>query len=186
MSPTPYEFTPEDHDLPEGDKLERLSGLIHRFLELERELVTLGQQSETARKEAQRVSEIDLPELLAEVGLSELTNDEGYVVELKEAVRVSTTGKHREAIFAWLGASGHGDVIKEEVVVSFAAGEGALAEELMGHDLVSPRGTRKRSVNPQTFAALVRELLADGIEVPIGELGIFIQKWAKVTAPKGS
>jgi len=74
------------------------------------------------------------------------------------------------------------DVIKDEVTAAFGKGAASLAEEAVKL-LIDSGATavdRKRYVNPQTFAALLRELLAAGEEVPLDELGAFMQRRAKL------
>lgn len=167
------------------DALKRLSDLAHRQLELEREIGRLEYQIKELGKHHRKISEEDIPSLLDETGLSEIRLSDGTKVLVKEDLRVSTTGKHRDAINRWLEETGHDDVIKDEVVAQFGKGEGERAAMLMRAAAeFTDATTRKRYVNPQTFSALLRELMAAGEEVPLEELGAYIQRRSKLESPK--
>lgn len=167
------------------DALTRLGELARRQIELEDEIEALETELKAKKAACREVSEDSIPSLLDDTGLSEVRLSDGTRVEVRENLRVSTTGKYREPIHAWLAENGHDDIIKDEVVARFARGEGEAAERLIAAaGELTDAVDRKRSVAPQTFAALLRELLEDGITVPLEELGVYVQRRTKLERQK--
>jgi len=160
------------------DLLRRLAQLVGRQLDLEGSIEDKEKQLKELREQHRRLSEEDIPAILDETGLSELRLADGTRVRVTETLRVSTSGKWREPINAWLERTGHDDIIKDEVVASFGKGMGDEAQRVI--DEIRALGIegveRKRFVAPPTFAALVRELSEAGQDVPLDELGIYVQR----------
>ena len=167
------------------DMLERLSGLAHLQMELEDELADLAVVVKEKTAKLNELSEVDIPSILDETGLSEIRLADGTKVIVKETLRVTTAGKYREVIQAWLVREGHDDIIKDTVTAQFSKGEGEKAEKLL---VAAAKYTevvdRKRTVAPGTFGALLRELLEDGVTVPLDELGAHFQCKTKLDRPR--
>ena len=73
--------------------------------------------------------------------------------------------KNREAAYSWLRSNGLGDIIKNEVSVSFGRNEDNKAADYA--NLAKSRGfepTQKLKVEPMTLKALVRERIESGKE----------------------
>ena len=63
----------------------------------------------------------DLPELLSNAGMSELTLEDGTKFKVQEILNatVPKDEAQRKALFAWLADNGGGDIIKTDVTVPF-------------------------------------------------------------------
>jgi seryl-tRNA synthetase len=170
-----------DESLPE-DALARLAALCERQRELESGIGALEMELKEKAAALKKVSEEDVPALFDELGVKEIRLSDGTRVEVKEDVRVSTTGKNRDPINLWLDKNGHGDLIKDVVSASFGKGEtrdaGELAAELRERGLSVDR---QRAVNAGSYAALLRELKAAGDDVPWDKIGAYWQRWTKLT-----
>lgn len=180
----PVDFDGMTEELPE-DALSRLAELARQQIELEDQIADLAAQMKEKGAELRRVSEDLIPSLLDDTGLSEVRLANGAKIVVRDNLRVSTTGKYRSAINAWLEKNGYADIIKDEVTVAFGRGQGSLAGRLIAWvaaEMDLP-ANRKRYVNPQTFGALLRELMESGAEVPLEELGAFAQRIAKIERP---
>ena len=155
--------------------LGRVAPLAAQQLRLESKVAEAEQSLKDRKKALAEIAERELPDLMVELGLTDFTTADGLRVTVKDVLSAWTTGKYRDAIFAWLHATDNDSLISHEVVAKFGRGEADAAEQaesearLLGGDVVL---TDK--VNPQTFKALVRQLLADGEEVPIDEIGVSI------------
>lgn len=165
------------------DQLTRLGRLAARQRDAEAELAQLAEKAKTIGAEVRRISEVDIPAVLDETGLSEVRLADGTKVSLSEDLRVTTTGKYRDAINRWLEREGHADLIRNEVTASFGPDRAAQADALFA--FISERELteevdRKRFVNPQSFAALIRELRTAGEDVPLSELGVMVQRRARL------
>jgi len=163
------------------DQLTRLGKLANYQVSLEQTIASLEAQLKDIQEKYRRVSEIDIPGVLDETGLSEVRLADGTKIVIREDLRVSTSGKNRDVINNWLISRGHDDLIRDEVTAAFGKGHSDVAEKAL--EMLRGLTTsvdRKRYVNPQTFAALIRELLAGGEDVPLDQLGVFVQRRAKL------
>ena len=81
---------------------------------------------------------------------------------------------NKEAAFNWLRNNGLGDIIKNEISVSFGRNEDNKAADYA--ELAKGQGfqpTQKMKVEPMTLKALVRERIEAGKEMPTEIFGIF-------------
>lgn len=131
--------------------------------EVERLKDELAEEKECVR----RVAEEDLPEAMAEAGISELKLSNGRPLKLEDDCKAAITAKTHEQAMAWLQANGHGGLIKTEVVARFERGAHEEATELSDeiaqkHDEVE----MKETVNAATLKAFVKEQMRDGQPIP--------------------
>jgi len=180
-SPAAVDFESMVGDAPTEDTLERLSGMAHLQMELEDQLAELSLIVKEKTAKLTELSESLIPSVLDETGLSEIRLADGTKVIVKETLRVTTAGKYRDVIQAWLVEKGHDDIIKDTVTAQFSKGEGERAAALVAAAAEFTQVVdRKRTVAPGTFGALLRELLEDGVEVPLDEFGAFFQRQTKL------
>jgi hypothetical protein len=100
---------------------------------------------------------------------------DGSSVDVKPNYSATITVANREAAFNWLRNNGLGDIIKNEISVSFGRNEdnkaADYAELAKGHGF---EPTQKLKVEPMTLKALVRERLEAGKEMPTEIFNIFV------------
>jgi len=83
--------------------------------------------------------------------------------------------KNRETAYNWLRSNGLGDIIKNEITVSFGRNEDNKAAEYA--NLAKGQGyqpTQKLKVEPMTLKALVRERIEAGKEMPTDIFNVFV------------
>ena len=176
-----------------NSKLGRLIRLAQKQRDLEKELDALEDQRKAKVKDLERIaggyqSEGELPMAMQEMELTSFEMDDGSVVSIDEELKppsMAANSKNREPLLKWLKDNKHGDAIKAATTVSFSHDDPrkALVEEALSK--IGVPFDYFETMHPQTLAALLRELLEAGEEVPTDDLGIFIYKRAKVKAPKG-
>jgi hypothetical protein len=103
---------------------------------------------------ARDISERVIPELLAEQGLSSLKLADGSSVTVKREYRCTLPKDDfkREEAYKWLRENGLGDIIKNNVSVTFGRGEDDKAQQLL--DLAASNGfepNQKSDVAWNTF-----------------------------------
>ena len=150
-----------------ADQIELLEGLNKRIEINETNLNDL-------KKEHDRLSGEVIPTMMAEMGLAHLKLMDGSTVDVKPHYSASITIANREAAFNWLRENGLGDIIKNEISVSFGRNEDNKAADYAA--LAEERGfqpTQKLKVEPMTLKALVRERLEAGKEMPTEIFGVF-------------
>ena len=86
---------------------------------------------------------------------------------------------------AWLEGNGHAAIVKREVKVALGKVSqeevNSISSTLVGMGLAP---AFKLDVHPQTFGALIRELLQKGENVPLSDMGAEVTKFAEVKPTK--
>ena len=124
---------------------------------------------------------------MTELGMSSTTMVDGSKVDVVENIYVSIPkdpDKSR-ACYEWLENNGLGDIIKNQVGMSFGKGENQEAKLL--EDTIKNLGfipEVKVSVHPSTLKATVRQLIKDGKTVPDNMFSLFIGQKTKITKKK--
>lgn len=146
----------------------------------EEEIVQLEDQLKEKKEAARKLSEEDIPQFLAEKGLSSITLDNGTEVKITEEVRPGVKVANRPYVYSWLRDNGYGDLIKSNVSVSFGMGEDSQAIKLKAaiQDL-GMVGSEKEDVHYQTMKAFVTEQHKKGVSLP-DEFGVYVANKTKL------
>ena len=150
-----------------ADQVQRLEGVLRRIELSENSLKDL-------KKEHQRISGEVIPTMMSEMGLSELKLQDGSHLKVSTSYRATITEANKEAAFNWLRNNGLGDIIKNEISVSFGRNEDNKAANYA--ELAKGQGfqpTQKMKVEPMTLKALVRERIEAGKEMPTEIFGVY-------------
>ena len=150
-----------------ADQVERLEGLLHRIELSENNLKDL-------KKAYQHISGEVIPTMMSEMGLAELKLHDGSHLKVSTSYRATITEANKEAAFNWLRENGLGDIIKNEISVSFGRNEDNKAADYA--ELAKGQGfqpTQKMKVEPMTLKALVRERIEAGKDMPTEIFGVF-------------
>ena len=105
--------------------------------------------------------------MMTEMNISTLKLADGSAVEVKPVYSASIPIAKKEEAFKWLRDNDLGDLIKNEVTVSFGRNEDnkaatyAVLAQGQGYQPV-----QKLKVEPMTLKALVRERIESGREIP--------------------
>ena len=135
-----------------------------------------------SKKELEVVSAEIIPTMLSEMGLSSLKLADGSSVDVKPFYSATITVQNRDKAFNWLRINGLGDIIKNEISVSFGRNEDNKAAEYA--NLAKGQGfqpTQKLKVEPMTLKALVRERIEAGKEMPTDIFNVFVGNRTKIT-----
>lgn len=168
------------------NNVKRISKLAGQQLNLEDAIHEQTQKLKSMQEDLMELSMVKLPMLMEECGVTAFKLADGSSVEIKESIKASIAAKNKTQAFVWLRDNGYGDIIKNEVVVSFGKGEEERANEFVktvaqdDHVFV-----RKESVHSQTLGAFVREQLNTGKDLPMDLLGVFRLHQAQIKKSKG-
>jgi hypothetical protein len=176
-------MTTED-SFASDESLKVVADLATRQINLEREVEDLENRLKEKQEALKQVQEKDLPEALAECGLSEIKLVDGSKVTVKPYYQANPPKEKYDEAMNWLRDNGHGDLIKNDVTVSFGKGEDDRAVDFKR--FLTDNGTSyvdKTGVHPMTFKAFVREQVETGQNLPFDLLGIYIGQ--KATIKKG-
>ena len=125
-----------------------------------------------------------IPELLAEQGLTSLKLADGSSVSVKKEYRCTLPkdDSKREQCYKWLRDNQLGDIIKNNVSVTFGRGEDDKAQQLL--DLAVANGfepSQKSDVSWNTLTALFRERIESGLDMPSDVFSTWIKDKTKIT-----
>ena len=145
----------------------KLSDQVLKLQGLENEIKQDEEALKNKKKSAAMLSEEIIPTMMTEMSLSSIKLADGSAVEVKPVYGASIPVSKREEAFKWLRDNGLGDLIKNEVTVSFGRNEDnkaanyAVLAQGQGYQPV-----QKLKVEPMTLKALVRERIESGREIP--------------------
>ena len=151
-----------------ADQVERLEAM-QKQLEIQEEAI------KEKKKQIQHISGEVIPTMMSEMGLAELKLHDGSHLKVSTSYRATITEANKVAAFNWLRKNGLGDIIKNEISVSFGRNEDNKAADYA--ELARGQGfqpTQKLKVEPMTLKALVRERLEAGKEMPTELFNIFV------------
>ena len=155
--------------------INKLADKIQEMQAIQSAIESDEQQLKQKKKHLENLSGEVIPTMLSEMGLSFLKLADGSSVEVKTNYSATITQAKKEQAFNWLRQNGLGDIIKNEIVVSFGRSEddkaAAYAELAKGQ---GHQPTQKLKVEPMTLKALVRERLEGGKEMPTELFNIFV------------
>ena len=157
------------------DNIQSLADQVEHLEQLQRSRENQEENLKDLKKKLEHVSGEVIPTMMSEMGLSHLKLMDGSSVDVKPHYSATITVANREAAFNWLRNNGLGDIIKNEISVSFGRNEDTRAADYA--DLAKSHGfepTQKLKVEPMTLKALVRERLEAGKEMPTEIFNIFV------------
>ena len=155
--------------------------------EKEDEIAELEDKLKAKKAEADDIGSRVIPELLSEQGLSEIKLADGSKVSVKKEFRATLPKDDltREAAYQWLRDQNLGDIIKNNVSVSFGKGEDNKANQLM--DLAVANGftpQQKSDVAWNTLTALYEERVKAGLDMPSDVFHLWIKDKTKISRKK--
>ena len=167
--------------------LESVAELLREQLRLESAIESAEEQLKGYKEHLRKLSGEVIPGKMAELGMTSTTMYDGSKVDVVEDIYVSIPKDPQKssACYEWLEDNGLGDIIKNNVGMSFGKGEGKEAKLL--ENTIKDLGfipEVKVSVHPSTLKATVRQLVKDGKSVPDNIFSLFIGQKTKITKKK--
>ena len=171
-------------DLLDNIEVNTIAAECIKLKRKEDEISDLEEQLKKKKEEADFISSSVIPELLAEQGLSEIKLADGSKVSVKKEFRatIPKDDVRRESCLQWLRDQGLGDIIKNNVTVSFGKGEDDKAEQLL--NLAAENGfqpQQKSDVAWNTLTALYQERVQAGLDMPSESFSLWIKDKTKIS-----
>ena len=160
------------------EKTTNINKLADKIKELQAQQEQLQIQEDAVKQKKKDIEYLSgevIPTMLSEMGLSFLKLQDGSSVEVKTNYSATITQANKEAAFNWLRENGLGDIIKNEISVSFGRNEDNKAADYA--ELAKSQGLdpmQKLKVEPMTLKALVRERIEAGKEMPTELFNIYV------------
>jgi hypothetical protein len=169
-------------DLSSDNDKKSLSNQVEKLKVLEDSIAATEEELKKLKQQADAISGEVIPTMMQEMNISTLKLADGSAVEVKPVYGASISAEKKEEAFNWLRSEGLGDLIKNEVTVSFGRNEDNKA--LQYATLAQGQGfqpIQKLKVEPMTLKALVRERLESGKEMPAELFNVFAGNRTKIT-----
>jgi len=161
-----------------ADQVERLELCNDRIADIEADLKMM-------KNKRDHISGEVIPTMMSEMGFSELTLKDNTKLKVTTSYKAHISEANKEMAFNWLRNNGLGDIIKNEISVSFGRNEDNKAADYA--TLAKERGfqpTQKMKVEPMTLKALVRERIEKGKEMPTEIFGVFTENKTTIKRSK--
>lgn len=176
---------------PSPDVMKRLGGLAVKLGQLILEQEELEDRLKDVKKQIVQYQETLLPEVMDEIGLSDITTKGGLRIEMREEVRASLPkdeGK-RLAAFRYLRDTGNDGIIKRQFVINYGRDSAQWAEafaEMLEKAEIKEHATveQMETIHQQTLLKFLREQLDSHEEVPLESFGAFVQRFARIKRGK--
>ena len=170
------DFEKDQQDaMKKTDNIQSLADQVEKLESLTKRLDLQEENIKNTKKELEHLSGEVVPTMMAEMGLAHLKLMDGSSVDVKPFYSANITAANKEKAFNWLRNNGLGDIIKNEISVSFGRNEENKAADYAV--LAQERGfqpTQKLKVESMTLKALVRERIEAGKDMPTELFNIFV------------
>ncbi len=166
----------------QADTAKSLSDKVIALKNLEDEIANAEKSVSKLKEQAKTLSQFEIPMMMEEMHITKLKLKDGESVEIKKIYGASIPQEHQEAAFTWLRDHDLGDIIKNDITVTFGRGEDNKAAEYA--TLAQGQGyepVQKIGVHPQTLKAVVRERLESGREMPSDLFKTYAGNSTKIT-----
>ena len=174
----------DSKDLLDNVEVSTIAAECINLKQKEDEIEELEEKLKAKKEEADNISSNIIPELLAEQGLSEIKLADGSKVSVKKEFRCTLPKDldRRLAAYKWLRDQGLGDIIKNNIFVTFGKGEDNKAKQLL--DLAAENGfqpQQKSDAAWNTLTALFQERVESGLDMPSDVFNTWIKDKTKIT-----
>ena len=157
------------------DNMGKIGAVANDIADTDKEISDIEDQLKKKKHYKKHLSENVLPNLFAEVGLSELKLADGRHLKVGNYYGASIKDTKKSAAFAWLRDNGFGDLIKNQVSCSFGRDEDEKAKGLI--NTLNEKGfqsSQREWVEPSTLRAFIREQHEAGKQLPMDLLGAYV------------
>ena len=168
--------------MTQANDAKALSDQVVKLKNLEDKIKLAEENLKKLKQEEELLSGEIIPTMMTEMNISTMKLADGSAIEVKPVYGASIPKDRQEEAFNWLRKEGLGDLIKNEVTVSFGRNEDNKAAEYAV--LAQGQGyqpAQKLKVEPMTLKALVRERIEAGKDMPSDLFNVFAGNRTKIT-----
>ena len=165
--------------------LTSIAALARSVRDKEATISDLEQRLKDEKKALLKLTDEEMPAMLAEIGMASFSLDDGSTIDIKQTYGASIRVEKRPEAFEWLRDNGYDDIIKNTVACQFGRGEDDQASAFAA--FAQQQGyapDQKTEVHPQTLRAFVKERCEAGEEFPMELFGAWIGQSAVIKRGK--
>jgi len=163
------------------DQTKNLSDKVIELRNLEDQVAASENHTKDLKEKAKQLSNFDIPKMMQEMNVTKLKLKDGASIEVKPFYGAHITPDKQEKAFNWLREHGLGDIIKNDITVTFGMSEDnkatayAVLARGQGYEPV-----QKIAVHTQTLKAVVRERTESGQDMPADLFNTFVGNQTKI------
>lgn len=150
--------------IPTEDKLRSLSKLAEDLVVVEDAIAEVEDRLAELKRQKRKLSEIEIPDIMNDVGLKEFKLTNGLKVNIKNVFTGKITEENAEAAFKWLDDHGHGGIVKGQIVIPFRLDDPKETirkiEEFA--DQMGYTAEEKLQVHHMTLSAFIKDRVMNG------------------------
>ena len=165
--------------------LTSVAELARQIRDKEERIQDLEEKLKDEKKTLLKLTDEEMPAMLAEIGISSFSLDDGSTVEVKQTYGASILTDNRSAAYEWLRDNGYDDIIKNTVRCQFGRGEDDQASAFAA--FAQQQGyvpEQKTEIHPQTLRAFVKERVEEGDAFPMELFGAWVGQRAVIKRGK--
>ena len=165
--------------------LTSVAALARQIRDKEERIQNLEEKLKDEKKSLLKLTDEEMPAMLAEIGISSFSLDDGSTVEVKQTYGASILVNNRPAAYEWLREHGYDDIIKNTVFCQFGRGEDDLASSFAA--FAQQQGyvpEQKTEIHPQTLRAFIKERVEEGEAFPMELFGAWVGQRAVIKRSK--
>tara|TARA_R100001129_G_scaffold15803_2_gene10367 strand:- start:3971 stop:4567 length:597 start_codon:yes stop_codon:yes gene_type:complete len=162
-----------------------LSTHVLELQKLEDEIKEDEERLKRKKQQADKLSGEVIPEIMESLKLKTMKLQDGSGVEVTQIYSATIPVAKKEGAYNWLRENDLGDLIKNEITVSFGRGEDNKASNYA--DLARENGfepAQKLKVEPMTLKAEYRSRVEKGLDLPSEHFNLFKGNKTKITRSK--
>jgi hypothetical protein len=170
--------------LDQGD-LTTVAGMARAIRDQEETVAELEQKLKSEKRALMKMTDEDLPTMLAEIGLTSMKLDDGSEISVKPTYGASILVDNRPAAYEWLRENGYDDIVKNTVACTFGRGEDDKASAFKA--FAEKEGffaEQDTSIHPSTLRAFVKERVENGDDFPMELFGAYVGQRAIIKRSK--
>jgi hypothetical protein len=170
--------------LDQGD-LTTVAGMARAIRDKEAEVNELEQKLKNEKRALMKLTDEDLPTMLAEIGLTSMKLDDGSEVSIKPQYGANILVDNRPAAYEWLRENGYDDIIKNTVACTFGRGEDDKASAFKA--FAEKEGffaEQNTGIHHTTLRAFVKERIENGDDFPMELFGAYVGQRAIIKRSK--
>ena len=147
----------------------------NKLMDLQKQITKCEDNLKRLHDEERLLSEQEIPSLMQSSGISKLVLSDGSSVEVKPFYAAKIPKSKVDEAFKWLSDNGHGDLIKNQVSLTFGKSEDNEANTLV-EDLINKgyNVSQKKKVEPMTLKGFVRDEIQNGRNLPMDLFGVYV------------
>jgi hypothetical protein len=169
-------------DAPVAATIPNARALALELVSIENRIEEVNRELKALKGRHNQIRMVELPSILNELELTSIGvgNHTITLTTLVDAT-LSKDPERRTAALDWLHRNGHGGVLKQSLIANLPSGDDVAAmQAITALDDIGLNAYIDRSIHPQTYKALAREIVRSGQVAPMELLGIFVGNIAVV------